>query len=166
MHNLYRDLWKGGLFFFFLFCGCSNTSCWQVDAIATGDPRFNSTRLRYISPEKSASLTFEMRKVGDEIGACLNLTKFPLSPDCVKLLLTINGESYDVPIVPHEGLMKVLLPPDVTNLIVQALRAGEKVGILIDDFEEKLEPEHFASAETKFLGKGFFFQDLFKGPLQ
>lgn len=107
-----------------------------------------------------------MLKIGDEIEAFLSLTKFRLSPDCSKIILTIQGESYEETIAPHEGLMRVRLSPGTTNLLIQALQRGDHVGILIDGFEENLDPDQFSRSFSKFLGKGRFFQNFLKGPLQ
>lgn len=150
---------------FGIFCGCSNASPWRVDSISAGDTCFNSTRLRYTSSETYPSITFEMLKIGNEVDAFLSLTRFRLSPDCTRLLLTIKGIAYEEAIIPHEGLMRVRLPQAATQRLIQALQEGDQVSILLDGFEENLDPNQFSSSFAKFLGEGTFFQNLLKGPL-
>lgn len=155
-------------FFFILLAilsGCSNASHWQVNSISAGDARFNSTRLRYASSQNYPPFLFEMFKFGDEIEAFLSLTKFRLSPDCSTLLVTIQGTTYEEAITPHEGLMRVRLSLDTANLLIQALQRGEQVGILIDGFEETLDPDQFSHAFSKFVGKRHLFQNFLRGPL-
>lgn len=154
--------------FFILFgllYGCSNTSPWHADSISAGDSRFNSARLRYVSSQPHPPLAFEILKIGDEIGAFLSLTKFRLSPGCATLILTIQGETHEEAIAPHEGLMRVRLSPHTTNLLIQALQSGNQVGILIDGFEENLDPAQFSHSFSQFLGGENFFQNLIVGPL-
>lgn len=106
-----------------------------------------------------------MFKFGDEIETFLSLTKFRLSPDCSTLIVTIQGVSYEEAITPHEGLMRVRLSPDTANLLIQALQRGEQVSILIDGFEETLDPDQFSRTFSKFVGSGHFFQNFLQGPL-
>ena len=65
----------------------------------------------------------------------------------------------------NEGAMRVRLSLEITERLIQALQDGQEVSILIDGFEEKLDPTQFASSFAKFVGKGHFFQNFFKGPL-
>lgn len=152
--------------FLILLSACSTVSHWRVDSIAAGDSSFNSSRLRYAGSEKHPTLLFEMFKLDTQIEAFLSLTQFRLSPDCSKVTLTIRGENFEEAITPHEGLMRVRLPSAVTNRLIQALQDGEKVSILIDGFEETLEPDQFSSSFAKFTEGGSFFQNILKGPLQ
>jgi hypothetical protein len=109
-------------------------------------------------------LVFEIFKIDNDIEAFLSLPRSRLSQDCKKVLLTIRGIAYEETIVPHEGLMRVRLPETTTNRLIQALQDGEKVSILIDGFEENLEPDQFSSSFAQFLGQGQFFQNFLRGP--
>ncbi|HSX10543.1 MAG TPA: hypothetical protein VLF94_02350 [Chlamydiales bacterium] len=148
-----------------LLVGCTKTNPWNIDSISAGDSRFNGARLRYISAQRHPSLIFEMLKVGEEVQAFLSLTRYRLSPDCKTLVLTIHGETHEEAIVPHQGLMRVRLSSDTTNKLIQALQSGEKVDILVDGFEESLEPGQFSGSFSKFVGRGHFFQNLIQGPI-
>jgi hypothetical protein len=149
----------------FLLCGCSATSPWRIDSIAAGEARFNSSRLRYASSQRHPPLVFEMLKIGDEVQAFLSLTKFRLSPHCTKLILTIRGEVHEEAITPHEGLMRVRLGNAITSRLIQALQRGDQVSILIDGFEENLDPSQFSPSFSQFLGVGSVFSNFIQGPL-
>lgn len=147
-----------------LLASCSSTNPWHVDSISAGDTCFNSTRLKYTSSDIHPSLVFEMLRIDNGIEAFLSLPRSRLSPSCKKVLLTIRGIAYEEAIVPHEGRMRVRLPEATTSRLIQALQDGEKVSILMDGFEENLEPDQFSNSFAKFLGQGQFFQNFLKGP--
>jgi len=153
-----------------LLTACSTPTLWKVDGITTGNPSFDSTRLRYATPQSHSPLTFEMLKIGNEIEAFLTLTRSRMTQEgdshCAKVIFTIGNESVEEMIPLHQGGMKLRLPRETTERLIQALQNGEKVNILLDSFEQTLEPEQFSRFFTQFLGGNSFFQNLFKGPIQ
>jgi hypothetical protein len=139
---------------------------WAVDTIAAGDSSFDSSRLRYIPQQPQAPLAFEMMKVGDQIDAYLSLNRFRFkSADKIKVVFTIADQSFEDQIPVHEGRMRLRLAPQTTEKLIKALQEGHKIVILLDDFEEILDPAQFSGTFAKFIGEGHFFQNFFKGPI-
>jgi len=144
--------------------GCSTSqSLWTLDSIAAGD----SSRLRYRSLQAHPSLSFEMVRVGDQIEAFLSLTRFRFrSAESTTIFFTLADQSFEDRVPIHEGGMRVRLSPETTQWLIQALQDGHQIGILLEDFEETLDPSQFSRSFSQFLTKGRFFQNLFKGPVQ
>lgn len=163
------------LFFLFVLCSCANQNRWELDAIA-GNQTFDSSRIRYSNPQNPSPLAFELIRIGDRIEAFLNLSRYRLSPSpedpsSVKTILSIEGERYEESVPLLEGRMRIRLSNETAERIILALQDGKKVSILIDDFEETLEPNEFSRTYNKFLGNqllgnGFRLENLFKGPLR
>lgn len=141
---------------------CSGPNSWAINTIATGDKTFDSSRLRYFSPQAHPPLAFEMIRIGNEIEAFIHLTRFRFtSSEQVKVLITIAGETFEDALPVHEGAMRVRLSSETTQRLIQALQKGHEVAILIDGFEETLDPKQFSSSFAEFVGEGHFFQNLF-----
>ncbi len=147
-----------GLLLVFLICSCARNSDWKVDSIAANSS-FDSSRLRYL-PNGHSSLAFEMLRINTKIEAFLNLTQFRLKPseegDTVKVLINIGGELFEESSPLLEGRMRIRLSEEITLRMTEGLQDGKKISILVDGFEETLEPDQFASHFDRFLGKTFF----------
>jgi hypothetical protein len=138
------------------------SNIWVVDKIATGNEFYDSSRLRYTSSQTHPQLAFEMIRTGDEIKAFINLTRYRL-PEHTKVIFKIEQETFQTDTVVHEGGMHLRLTKETTDRLIQALQDGHKIGILLDDFEEILDPDEFSSSFAEFIGGGHFFQNLLKG---
>ncbi len=147
-----------------LASACAAPHSWSADTIATGDKTFDSSRLKYLSAQAHPVILFEMLKIGDQVEAFISLTRFRFtSRTSIKILFTIEGESFEDFAAVNEGGMRVKLESKTTQQLIQALQEGHKIAILIDGFEETLDPAQFSSFFAKFIGEGHFFQNLFKG---
>ncbi len=162
------------LFGFCLFlaaAGCSSPNYWKLDAIAAGNRSFDSSRLCYSDPNSDSPLVFEILKVGDQIDSFLNLNQFHWGSDS-KNLSTIKGtfligeERFEEEIPLREGRMRLRLSSEMTERMILALHEGKKVSILIDGFEETLDPNQFPRTYEQFLGKKALFQSILKGPFE
>jgi hypothetical protein len=154
-----------------LISGCTYVSPWRVESIAAGDKTFDSSRMRYQNLFIATPLLFEFLRVGDGLEAYLCLTQFrwnpsPENPQAVKAQFIIDGETTEVYLPLLEGRMKLRLPTELTTTLILALQDGKKVGILIDGFEETLDPENFNRSYNKFLKNRVSLQSIFKGPVQ
>lgn len=157
--------------FFWLFgilAACSFTpSPWIADSIAAGDRSFDTSRLRYASSQIHPPLAFEMLRTGGQIEAYLSLNRFRLpSIEPVKVFFTVEDQSFEEEILVHEGGMRLRLSSETTQWLIETLQDGHKIGILLDDFEETLDPGQFSRSFAKFLEEGYFFQNLLRGPNQ
>lgn len=147
-----------------LASSCAAPNPWIIDSIAAGNISFDSSRLRYSSPQKFSNITFEMFRMGDQIEAFINLNR-PLLEENVRVLFTMNGESFEETIDAHEGRMRLRLSPETAQKVIAGLQDGEKVAICVDGYEETLDPSRFASSFAQFLGKTNFLQNIIKVPL-
>jgi len=154
----------------FLAAGCSTSNLWRLDAISAGDAAFDSTRLRFSNPDSDSPVTFEMIKVGDQIESFLNLNQFRWGSEkngtSVKGTFVIGEERFDEDLPLREGRMRLRLSSEMTERVILALQDGKKVSILIDGFEETLDPQQFARTYGRFLGKKALFQKILKGPFE
>lgn len=152
------------LFLMGIVCGCTSPHSWTLNTIATGDIAFDCSRLTHASAQAHPPIAFEMIKMGDQIEAFINLTRFRFTTQTqVKVLFTISGETFEDWVPVNEGAMRIRLLPETTQRLIQALQEGHKVVILIDGFEETLDPVQFSSSFAQFVGEGRFFDNLFKG---
>lgn len=156
----------------FLLGSCTAGSpYWQLDTIAAGDAAFDSARLRAIQPDSPSPLTFEFLKIQDQIEAFLSLTQFhfPLEmadPSTVKIIFSIENESFTEIAPLLEGKMRLRLSSKTTSRVTQALQEGKKVAILLGGFEKILYPEQFSHIYPVFRGQKTMLQNFIKGPLQ
>lgn len=127
-------------FLFFAFLGCSHSSSWVVNSITSGDLAFDFTRARFLSQTAHPILTFEIVRGKEESEAFISLNRFRFQKDPVLVELTIGDETFSEEIHVHEGLMRLKLPSELTNRLIQALQMGKEVAILVDGFTEKLTP--------------------------
>lgn len=124
---------------------------------------FDSSRLRYLS---DSPITFEMLRAGNEIEAFLSLTRFRMKQDGkVKVLFTTPSRSFEDLATIHEGRMRLRLSLEATEKLIQALQDGEKVAIVLDGFEQTLEPGRFSNSFAQFLGERSFYETLLRGTL-
>jgi hypothetical protein len=158
-HRIKKLLFLIGVVF-----GCASPHSWTLNTIATGDPAFDCSRLIYASPQAYPPMAFELTKMGDQVEGFIHLTRFRFtSQPQVKVLFTIEEESFENWVPVNEGAMRIRLLPETTQRLIQALQEGHKVAILIDGFEETLDPAQFSSSFAQFVGEGHFFQNLFTG---
>ena len=153
----------------FLGACASSLNSWRVDGIDAGNGSYDLARLRYVPSLSHSPLTFEFLKLKENVEAFLSLSHFRFNPidsdNNAKVIFTISNRVKEILVPIHEGQMRVRLPKETTEEIIQALQEGKKVAILLDGFEETLDPEQFSSSFAQFLGQGNFLQTLFKGPL-
>ena len=98
-------------------------------------------------------MAFEMVKVGGVIEAFLSLHRFRFtSGENAKIIFTLGEESFEAQVRVHEGGMRLRLSDETTERLIQALQEGVKVAILVEDFEEVLDPEHFSTTFAQFIG--------------
>jgi hypothetical protein len=140
------------LFGTILLGGCTAASPWKLESISTGEQAFDSARLIY--SEKESPLRFEIVRLDDAIQTFINLTKYKFATtDKVKIVISIDGEKIEGSVPVLEGRMRLRFPQDITEKLLYALQVGKKVAIIVDGFEERLNPESF---ETQYKKLGAF----------
>jgi hypothetical protein len=164
---MYRPI---SLLVFLLCAGCTVVSPWKLDSIAAGDATFSSARLIYQDPAHDAPFRLEFLRLGTAVNLFLSQTHFPIaSPDSSYASVQIQiGEEppFNEEIPLHEGRMRLHFPEETTLRVTRALADGKKVAILVDGFEETIEPERFSKLYEKLQGSAAFIQNPFKGPME
>lgn len=149
-----------------LLVGCSAPTHWTTDIMSTGTAAFDSKRLRYLSSQAHPPLQFEIVKIGGQMEAFLNLTHCHFSEKEVKIQFVTQDQTFEDQALAHEGGMRVHLSAETAQKVIQTLQEGQKVVILLDGFEETLDPEQFPSSFSEFAKDGTFFPNLFRGPIE
>ena len=147
-------------------------SPWKLDSIAAGDKSFDSARLVYRNPAGNSPLRLEFLRIGTSIDLFLNLSQFTIAPSLLdpasaSVRFAIEGEPpFEEPIPLLEGRMRLRFLPETASRVTRALQDGKKVGILVDGFEETIEPERFPKLYEKLAGGSTLLQNPFKGPME
>ncbi len=155
----------------FLLASCANQNSWKLDDIAAGNRAFDSSKLRYVATDSASPLAFEMLRVGDNVEAFVTLIQgrsFTLDNDShfITAKFLIDEMEYREEIPVREGGMKVRLSLDMAARITRGLQEGKNVSILIEGYEQVLESQRFARTFSRFLGKRYKDENLFKGLIQ
>lgn len=118
-----------------LLASCSApASHWTSESIAAGDSQFDLSRYTF----RTSELGLELVKMGGEVKAFLTLTHYRFSGKPITLIFP--DETLEEKPLLHQGKMRISLSPHLTERLIQALQRREKVSILVDDFEETLDP--------------------------
>lgn len=150
--------------FLSILYGCSGPGQWTLSSISAGDIAFDSSRLTFVSAQAHPPITFEMMKFSDRIESYISLTRFRFTANSTRVTFTIGKQSFDDLVAVNEGAMRIRLSEEFTKRLIQALQEGEEVAILVDGFDERLNPAQFTDSFSKFIGDGGF-QNFIKGPL-
>jgi len=157
------------LLFLALLGGCANApDPWHLDAIATGNPHYDSSRLVYNSP--LSHLKLEFLKTEKATAAYLFLQQHRFTPAAddphsAEVFFTLGGMVFKESIHLREGRMRLKLSSEVTERIIFALQEGEQVAIVANGLKETIDPGSFEAAYAKFL-KGSAPMKFIKGPLE
>ena len=138
-----------------ILAGCAGTQSWRLDAIEAGDKAFNYTKLIYIDP-KSAPLNFEIICQDTLVEAFLYLTKHKLTPpqehpQSIDVEFTIDDQRFCESVPLLEGRMRLRLPQELAERLILALQEGKKIDILLDGFQQRLNPECFPKLYAKLV---------------
>ena len=110
----------------------------------------------------------EFLQVAAQVGLFINVTQFQLQGSSTLARIQLGDAppfEEEVPIL--QGGMRLRFSEETAQRITKALQDGEKVGILIDDLEETIEPGRFVYFYEKLTSPSSFFQNLlFKGLVQ
>jgi hypothetical protein len=150
--------------FCFILFSCTSSPLWKLDAIGANEKEFNSARLQYAQGNSISPLHFEIIRMGDKVESYLHLSHQHFSKSLTNVHFIFENEKNEEFIPVLEGAMKLKLNSEMTQKIIASLQKGEKVSILVEDFERVLSPELFSKNYEKLLGSAIFFQNPVKGP--
>ncbi len=142
--------------FLLTLTACSTSNIWILDSIATGEKAFDSARL-ICSNQSLSPLQFEVVALETGIESFLSLSRHRLTassedPNAIEAQFTIDGKKFFEMIPLLEGRMRLRLPPELTGRLTRALQEGKKIDILLDGFEQTLEPERFSKLYDQLKG--------------
>ncbi|MBS0625558.1 MAG: hypothetical protein JSS32_05875 [Verrucomicrobia bacterium] len=145
---------KSVLLLLFL-AGCAAPNPWRYDSISAGDPLFDSAKLTYSPLTGYPPWKIEVLKMGGEteVHLCLMQYKFhPMAgdPSKIKVVLALEDRQVEETLPIFEGSMKLRLSDTLASTLIESLQDGKKVGILIDGFEETIDPDLFKNQFAKF----------------
>ncbi len=120
-----------------LFSACSPQNAWIHRKVCSDCARFNSTQLIYCSQSSYSGIEVQFLK--GEFGIIGSLNVYAYSIQTPTLLFRIEDETYSFEGIVMEGGQKLQLPPEATDLLIQALLDGHKVQIFMGQFYTELE---------------------------
>ena len=145
-----------------LTSGCASAPLWRVDGL---EGALLSSRLRYVSPERSSPIVFEMFLQNGHIASFLHLTRFHWSQNSsLDATFQFGSKTGKETLPVLEGGMRIRLSDALTQELISTLQEGEEVVILIDGMEKRLLPEAFSSHFEQFTNAGFSLKKFLKGP--
>jgi len=104
-------------------------------------------------------------RIGDNTDAFINLTRPSIGKEkSVEITFTIDNQKHKRTIELHEGKMRLLLPNEITSLLIESLQDRRQIAILINGCEETLDPAHFGESFSQFQESQSFFKTIFKRP--
>ena len=150
------------LFFIAILAGCAATNPWKLESIATGEALFDSARLTY--SDTVTPLRFEIVRIESGIETFLSLTKYKFTTaNGIKIEFDIAGEKSEETVPFLEGKMRLRLPAELSERLINALQEGKEVAMIADGFEQHLNPDQFTTQYEKLAGKKAIFRNPFKG---
>lgn len=149
-------------FLILIFCGCTAASPWVFESILTGEKTFDAARLVY--SDHDSPLRFEIVRLETGIEAFLSLTKYKFSdPENIKIEFNIHEEKI-IEILPLlEGNMRIRFSSELTMRLIRALQEGKEIAILVDGFEQHLDPGYFVKQYEQLSSQSATFRNPFKG---
>lgn len=139
------------------------TNPWKLESISTGDRVFDAARLTYSTNDSPLRFEIVQQETGN--AAFLSLMKFKFTPSQdLAIEYSINGERFEETVPLLEGKMRLRIPQETTERIIQALQDGQEVVIIVDGFERHLDSECFLGQYKKLTDrKAGLFSKYFKG---
>jgi len=152
----------------FLASCASTPNFWYTDALLTGNPLYDSSRLVYDSP--LSHLKLEFLKNQEETVAYLFLDQHRFTPDranpqVAEIFFKMGEDILKESIYLREGRMRLKLSRELTEQMILALQEGKPVTIIANELKEIIDPASFEKAYAKFL-KGSGPLNFIKGPFE
>jgi hypothetical protein len=131
---------------------CQNRDRWAYNQIESGDKKFNSTKLSHFTSDLVNGLDLEFMRIAGEVRTYLNVHSLPIpsskeDPKTTSGFLTIGSEKYPFQACRHEGGQRLLLPQDISNILIEALSNNQTVHIKVFGYASSITAEGF---EPKF----------------
>lgn len=107
-------------------------------------------------------------RLGEEIEGFILLSRQRFTPPSqnppvIEAEFLIKDKSIKALLPLRSGLMRLRLPSDLTDKLIQALQEGSKIDILLDGFEQEINPTGFDELYQKFNGSADRIANYIKG---
>ena len=148
---------------------CSKSNHWAFDQVHSDQMEFRSTKLTYRAPDPINGINVELVKTHEHQKIYLNIQSIPIAPyhgDPKKALLTmeIEGKQVRCEIRRLEGGQRFLLPDEIAENLIVALRSHHKVILTLPGYRTCLNPEGF-TPQFESYEHPFLFQNPFQLPI-
>ncbi len=144
------------ILFCLLLSGCTSSSPWHFDSIATGEPSFDSSRLVYQTRDSllEANLEFFYRegKVSAYVTSPARRFERQAGAATTKARLTVGSEALEEELPLHAGQMRVKLPDTWAQKAIDALKDGREIAIMVGVIDQTIQPEEFSELFKKLQG--------------
>ncbi len=147
-----------------LFClaSCTTKTPWVYESLGAGASPFDSARLTF--SDAKSPLRFELVRLESGTEAFISLMRYQFPPSGpVRAAAAVLGEIREEDLPCLEGKMRLKLTESFAAWITDALQDGKEVVIMVDGFEQRLEPERFAMQYKKLTGRNTLIRNPFKG---
>lgn len=123
-------------FLIFVLCmSCSHQDQWSVKHIET------VSRLCYHSEDKVGGIDIEMLKNNEQLSTYLQVRAGIIATDKAKLI--IEGKETAFTLERHRGGQRFNVPPQMQEMMLQALTNGKSLILKVAGYQEIVEPGEF-----------------------
>lgn len=139
-----------------LLTACQQNDPWGYNQIASGDKQYNSTKLSCFTSDLVNGLDLEFMRISTELRTYLNVHSLPVpasakNPKSTSATLTIQEETISFQAWRHEGGQRFLLPPEISERIVEALNNDLPVRIQLARYQSTITPKGFKQKFQKMM---------------
>lgn len=136
-----------------LLCACSSHSHWTADQVRSDKKEFSSTKLSYLS---SHGIDVELLKIAERLNVYLNVHSLPVpphqgNPKSALLKLEIDGEVLRCETYRLEGGQRLLLPEDITRVLLEALNNHKDATLILQGYRTTIKAEDFSEKFKQLL---------------
>ncbi|MBS0627832.1 MAG: hypothetical protein JSS09_06435 [Verrucomicrobia bacterium] len=151
-----------------ILAACTPKSHWNVSQIDGGSSQFRSSRLSYVISNASNSLQMEIIRREKALKGYLfvqgrTLLEHPETPKHSLIFVQIKEETNSYLVSRYEGGQRLLLPDDLLQKILKALKDETEVTLKVSGYQTTLTPAGFSSSYEKWQ-KNTHFPSFIKSP--
>ena len=143
-----------------LLAGCASKSDpWNQDAVKAETSRFDSKRLSYMPLSGHPPWRIDIVQMDGEPDVFISLIQHQFHPipgsRQIKVVLHLGEKTLEDLSPLFQGNMKLQLSPTLSKTLIQSLQEGQKVSILINEWEETISSSSFEKNFAKFMNPSY-----------
>lgn len=141
-------------FLLVLLAACSTKSDWSYQKMPASRESFASRKLTYTGKNRFHGLELELLHLKDKIYGYINIfsQKVPSHEGLASIAIKIDEKTHEELVPLLKGEQRLLLSDKIIDLITGALLSGKSVKILLEGYEDELEPQDFHTQFRKLEG--------------